>query len=436
MPQIRESPQTVVSSVPSVPAKSRVTFLDRWLTRSLLQRLGQPAIAIVLWNGEPIGDTEYPQARVHISSRRALMRLLVDPSLGFGDAFSSGQIEVEGELMDLCDAIERSLTKKHSFRKPKRRAFQNDLRVARNNVHRHYDISNEFYRFWLDEQMVYTCAYFEHPDMSLEEAQLAKLDYVCRKLRLKPDQQVVEAGCGWGSLALHMARYYGARVRAFNISHEQITYARERADAEGLTSRVEFIEDDWRNISGRYNTFVSVGMLEHVGTGNYELLGEIVRNSLRPDGLGLIHTIGRNVAQPLDHWTQHRIFPGANPPSLRQMMDIFEHSDFSVLDVENLRLHYARTLEHWLDRFNENVDTVREMFDERFVRMWSLYLSASISAFRSSSLQLFQVVFSRAVNNNIPWTRDTLYTNGAFSCEKARLQPDTDRPVSGATPSR
>lgn len=436
MSKAQDRPQAVSSTISSVETGSRLTCFDRWLTRRLLKWLRHPAVTIVLWNGDTVGGAEQPRTRVHIKNRRVLMRLAVDPSLGFGDAYSTGQIEVEGDLVDLCDTVERSWPKKYPTKKTKMSAFQNDLRVARNNIHRHYDIGNEFYKLWLDEQMVYTCAYFEHPDMSLEEAQSAKLDYVCRKLRLKPNQRVVEAGCGWGALALHMARHYGARVRAFNISREQIKFARERADAEGLASRVEFIEDDWRNISGQCDTFVSVGMLEHVGPENYQLLGEIVRKHLRADGLGLFHSIGRMVAQPLDRWTRHRIFPGANPPSLRQMMDIFESSDFSVLDIENLRLHYARTLECWLERFLANVDFVREMFDERFVRMWKLYLSASISAFRCSSLQLFQVVFSHADNNNIPWTRDSLYTSESPPCNGARLSFDKHHRIPDKTLSR
>lgn len=418
MPLPEEALPDIDSSISSTPSTARVTFFDRWLIRRLLQQLGQPEICVELWNGERFGHASDDVVRVRVKRRRSLLRLFINPSLGFGDAFSDGEIEVDGELVDLCCAIERSLRKRQVFVKPKEYRYRHDLKVARNNIHRHYDIGNDFYQLWLDEQLVYTCAYFERPDVSLEEAQTAKLDYVCRKLRLQPGQLVVEAGCGWGALALHMARHYGVRVRAFNISHEQIVYARERVEAEGLASQVEFVEDDWRNISGRCDTFVSVGMLEHVGTENYRLLGDVVRRILPPQGLGLIHTIGRNIAQPLDRWTSQRIFPGANPPSLRQMMDIFESAGFSILDVENLRLHYARTLEMWLERFDKNVATVHEMFDERFVRMWRLYLSASISAFRNGSLQLFQVVFSHAANNEIPWTRDALFqTEGCSAAD-------------------
>lgn len=392
-----------------VRSSSRVTSVDRWLIRRALRQLGDPAIAVILWNGEVLGENDEPHVKVQISSRRGLIRLLGDLNLGFGEAYSQGEIEVDGELVELCDAIAEAQQSQRQIVPPKNRGLQKKLKTARRDIHQHYDIGNEFYKLWLDEQMVYTCAYYEYPDASLEEAQVAKLDHVCRKLQLKPHQQVIEAGCGWGALALHMARHYHVQVRAYNISHEQITYARERAQSEGLTSRVEFVEDDWRSISGECDAFVSVGMLEHVGVENFQLLGEKIRGCLKPDGLGLIHTIGRNAAKPLNRWTQERIFPGANPPSLRQMMDIFEQADFSVLDVENLRLHYARTLEQWLERFDEHEAEVRDMFNEPFVRMWRLYLAGSISAFKNSSLQLFQVVFSWAANNDIPWTRHHIY---------------------------
>ncbi len=258
--------------------------------------------------------------------------------------------------------------------------------------------------------MQYTCAYFPDPAMSLEEAQLAKLHHVCRKLQLKPGDRVVEAGCGWGGLARFMAREYGVTVKAYNISREQVKYARERAAEEGLSGQVEYIEDDYRNIEGEFDVFVSVGMLEHVGTRDYRVLGDVIDRCLTPTGRALIHTIGRNQPGPMNAWIERRIFPGAYPPTLREMMDIFEPNRFSVLDVENLRLHYARTLEHWLQRYEQHVPEIEANLDAAFVRAWRLYLAGSIAAFTSGELQLFQVVFSRASNNLLPWSRAYLYS--------------------------
>jgi cyclopropane-fatty-acyl-phospholipid synthase len=206
-----------------------------------------------------------------------------------------------------------------------------------------------------------------------------------------------------------MAREHGVSVRAFNTSREQVRCAKERVAREGLAGRVEFVEDDYRNIGGEYDVFVSVGMLEHVGPSRYRELGEVIHRCLKPRGRGLIHSIGRNRPAPVNAWIQKRIFPGAYPPTLSEMAEIFEPRAFSVLDVENLRLHYARTLEHWLERYEGQLPRVREMFDERFVRAWRLYLAGSVAAFRSGTLQLFQVLFTRPGNNDIPWSRAHLY---------------------------
>ena len=223
---------------------------------------------------------------------------------------------------------------------------------------------------------------------------------------LKPGERVIEAGCGWGSLALFMAKRYGVSVRAFNISPEQIAYARQRATEENLTDRVDFIEDDYRNIDGECDVFVSVGMLEHVGLADYRTLGGVIARVLTDRGRGFLHFIGRNKPAPLNPWIRKRIFPGAYPPTLREVFErVLEPQNLAVLDVENLRLHYGKTLEHWQQRFNDALPRVASMFDEMFVRAWQLYLAGSQAAFTTGSMQLFQVVFARGASNAIPWTR-------------------------------
>lgn len=411
-------PGLSVSSPPPSP-HGKSTVLDRWLMRTMLKQAGNPEIEVVLWDESVITTSPVPPTvRAHIHNRSTLYKLLIDPSLYFGDGYTQGLIEVEGGLVAFNEAIDcctHVVDTKHFYRDRLRSSLawlkRNTIDAARSNIHHHYDIGNDFYQLWLDEQLAYTCAYFADPEMSLEEAQIAKMDHVCRKAGLKSGDTVVEAGCGWGALALHMARNYGVKVRAYNISREQLAYARDRAQREGLSQQVEFVEDDWRNITGTYDAFVSVGMLEHVGLKNYEQLGEVISRCLNPQGRGLIHSIGCNSPRTLDSWTTHRIFPGAHVPSLSEMMQIFEPQKFSVLDVENLRLHYAVTLEHWLQRYEQHLDQVSEMFDEKFIRTWRLYLSASVAAFRSGSLQLFQVVFTNGDNNEIPWTRANLYAD-------------------------
>ncbi len=419
----RSEPETApVQGLPEPvpPSRGPVHKTERWLTKRLLESAGNPALAIVLWDGTEVKPERQPViGRLRIHDRRALRKLAINPDLEFGELYCAGRMDVEGDLVQILEILYRALTAARTdgtsllgLLPAMSRRPRNTLARARENIQHHYDIGNDFYRLWLDEQLVYTCAYYPTQTETLEQAQQAKLDYVCRKLRLQPGEHAVDAGCGWGALALHMARHYGASVRAFNISHEQIVFARERARREGLEDRVEFIEDDYRNMSGEFDAFASVGMLEHVGVANYGQLGELLNRVLKPAGRGLIHSIGRDYPMPMNAWIDRRIFPGAQPPSLGELLEIFEPRGFSVLDIENLRLHYARTLEQWTERFERSVDRIREMFDEPFVRVWRLYLASSIAAFRSGTLQLFQVSFTRGGNNDIPWTRQYLYREG------------------------
>jgi len=387
-----------------------VWALERWLVHRLLGALGNPPIALVLWDREAIGHAA-PKARVKFRDRRTFWRLLTNVYLTFGDALSDGRIEVEGDLLEFLEIIYRSDDTLPRGRLAavlaewRRRPRTNTLGRARSNIYHHYDIGDNFYRLWLDREMVYTCAFFSSPELSLEDAQTSKMELVCRKLWLQPGEAVVEAGCGWGALALYMARHFGVTVKAYNVSHEQIRHARARAKAEGLESRVEFIEDDYRTIRGQFDVFASIGMLEHVGVDRYRRLGEVIHGCLRPAGRGILHTIGRDYPGPLNAWIEQRIFPGAYAPSLSEIMEVLEPRSFSVLDVENLRLHYALTLQHWRDRFEAAAPRVEEMFDAAFVRAWRLYLVGSLAAFRSGSLQLFQVLFARHGSNEIPWIR-------------------------------
>ncbi len=397
---------------------SEPSGLDRFVISSIAKEAGSPRFRIFLWNGEQVygaKDTSLPALR--FNNRSALRRLVTQQDIGFGDGYSDGSIDIEGDLEEfLCEAYlakERKMDTSNLLGLVSkifaRKARGNTLSDSKSNIHHHYDLGNDFYRLWLDEEMQYTCAYFPSQDLTIEQAQAAKMEHVCRKLQLRPGQTVVEAGCGWGSLAVYMARNYGVKVKSYNISHEQIAYAVERANREGLNDQIEYVEDDYRNISGDFDAFVSVGMLEHVGKMHYRQLGDVIQRCLIDNGRALVHSIGRNKPDLMNAWIEKRIFPGAYPPTIREMMNIVEPHDFSVLDIENLRLHYALTLRHWLDRFDQAESAVVQMFDERFARAWRMYLTGSIAAFRVGSLQLFQMVFSRGKDNTVPWTREHLY---------------------------
>jgi cyclopropane-fatty-acyl-phospholipid synthase len=384
------------------------TKFDRWALARIQRTVVSAPIRFELWDGFALDSgAGLRVGTIRFRNRRTLLGWVWDPDLNFGEAYMSGAVETSGDLVSILKAIY------HALESSKPRAWwlwqpSNNGHAAKHNVHHHYDLGNDFYRLWLDREMVYTCAYFPTPDATLEDAQVAKMALACRKLRLKPGDRVIEAGCGWGSFALFMARHYGVSVRAFNISSEQIAYARSRAKVEGLTDRIEFVEDDYRNIRGTCDAFVSVGMLEHVGAPDFPTFGRVIDRSLSENGRGLLHFIGRNQPAPLNPWIRKRIFPGAYPPTLREVFEhVLEPHAFSVLDVENLRLHYAKTLAHWRQRFSRSAPLVSEMFDETFVRAWELYLAGSEAAFGTGSMQLFQVLFARGASNAVPWTRVT-----------------------------
>lgn len=398
-------------------ARDRVSGFERKLLMRVLAAAGNPPVAIGLWTGEEIAPGPgAPIGRIVVRDRGALLRMAVNPELYTGDDYAAGRVDIEGDLVGCLAAIYCGLDSlpERSFKarllRWMNRPRANTLAGSRANIHHHYDLGNDFYRLWLDSaRMQYTCAYYARPGFTLEQAQLAKLDHVAHKLQLAPGQVVFEAGCGWGGLARHFAARYGVTVRAFNISEEQVKFAREQARREGLEGRVEYVLDDYRNMSGRCDAFVSVGMLEHVGVDNYPALGDVIHRVLSPGGRGLIHSIGRNRPAPMNAWIEKRIFPGAYPASLGEMMRIFEGHAFSVLDVENLRLHYARTLAHWRERFEAEAYAVRQMYDERFVRTWRLYLAGSEASFAMGELQLFQIVFAQGGDNSVPMTREHLY---------------------------
>jgi cyclopropane-fatty-acyl-phospholipid synthase len=395
-------------------ARATSTRLDRWLATRLQSRIARSHIGIVLWDGwSPPAEPASPGALV-LADRRALIGLIANPDLQFGECYSQGRLDVDGGFPEVLEALSRlDVGSAATWREQLAMIAPpaNGRLAARRNIHHHYDLGNDFYRLWLDTQLVYTCAYYPDHSASLEAAQEAKLDLVCRKLALRPGERVVETGCGWGALALHMARHYGVHVTAYNISTAQVAHARARAEREGLARQVRFVQDDYRNVTGTFDVFVSVGMLEHVGRRNFKALAGVIARTLdRRHGRGLLHFIGRDRPRPINAWTRRRIFPGSYAPTLDEAArDVLRPAGQSVLDVENLRFHYARTLREWRERFEQAEAPVRERFGEAFYRAWRLYLGASEAAFSAGWLQLFQVVFAPAGGGALRWTREALY---------------------------
>ncbi len=358
-----------------------------------------------------------PLFTVHIKTERALREILRNPSMGLGESYMAEEVDIDGDMQQFCrfGFILKDSHFDTSWLEKIRFAIgyflrRNTLEGSRKNIAAHYDLGNEFYSLWLDrEAMQYTCAYFENETDTIEQAQIQKIDLVCRKLRLQPGESVVEAGCGWGGFALYAAQKYGVKMRSFNISKEQIAFAQEKAARLGVTN-VEYVLDDYRNIGSdrrQYDKFVSIGMLEHVGVENYGTLYDIIHRAVKPRGLAMVHSISRNAPQKTDAWLEKYIFPGSLMPSLSEMCGPVEQSDrpLFVQDVENLRYHYALTLDHWVGRLEDHADLIRSKYGEAFYRMFRFYLHASAAGFRWGGILLYQMLLSNGYDNVAPLTR-------------------------------
>lgn len=360
-----------------------------------------------------------PVVTVRLHSAFLPLKLLTRPSLALGEAYMDGSLTIEeGSVRDLLAIVTSGLDGLEAmpierFRAPlariATRLTANRRAKASRNVAHHYDLSNDFYALFLDDDWQYSCAYFRDPSDTLDEAQSAKRSHISRKLMPKEGMEVLDIGCGWGGLALDLATGHGARVTGISLSEEQVQLARQRAEDAGLSDDVRFENRDYRDLEGEFDRIVSVGMFEHVGLPSYEIFFRSIEKHLAPDGVALVHSIGR-MAPPggKDPWINKYIFPGGYIPSLSETMSALERTGLWVADIEILRLHYADTLRHWYERFQANRDHARDLFDERFCRMWEYYLAACEMMFRNGDLMVFQLQLTRK-RDAVPLTRDYLY---------------------------
>ncbi|MEQ6248803.1 cyclopropane-fatty-acyl-phospholipid synthase family protein [Sulfitobacter sp. HNIBRBA3233] len=358
--------------------------------------------------------------RFEITDQALLRQFCLDPEMALGEGYMDDRLRLVDTPLDtfLQVLIENRdagrlpgwVNAGYRARYHARRFIQrNAPHRARANVAHHYDISDDLYRLFLDPDMQYSCAYFGDPDMTLDAAQEAKKAHIARKLCLEGGEHVLDIGCGWGGMALTLARDFDARVTAITLSENQLATARARAEAEGLQDRVDFRLMDYRRVTDTFDRVVSVGMLEHVGLPNYDTYFERVARVLKPDGIALIHTIGRSAA-PLPHstWLNKYIFPGGYVPSLSELASPMERSGLWQSDIEVWRLHYARTLRHWRNRFEENIDQITQMYDARFVAMFRYYFAICIAAFEHQMQCVYQLQLAHR-RDAVPLTRDYLY---------------------------
>jgi len=395
-------------------------FLSRVIHKGRLTVTG-PDGAVEIYGTPTPG---FPEVAIRFTSRKGMRRIILDPRLGAAEAFMDGEMLIEqGDIMELVALLRMNTPwdrgAKLKDKGPVGEAVDwvktridsiNRRSRSRSNVAHHYDIGNDLYRLFLDVDMQYSCAYWPREDMTLDEAQEAKKVHIAAKLALEPGQRVLDIGCGWGGMAITLAKLADVEVLGITLSHEQLALAQERAAAAGVADRVRFELIDYRDLAareaGRFDRIVSVGMFEHVGARNFDIFFRACANLMTADGVMLLHTIGR-FGKPgsTDAFTRKYIFPGGYIPALSETLAASEKSRLIVTDVETLRLHYAKTLRHWYANTLAHRDEITGLKDERFYRMWTFYLAGATAAFESGGMGNYQIQFARS-RHALPLTRD------------------------------
>jgi cyclopropane-fatty-acyl-phospholipid synthase len=381
------------------------------------------------------GDGNGPPVAIRFTTRAAECGVLLDPELKFGEAYVNGTLVVEqGTIADVLAVV---FAQRRDGRPPLwarlqwlirflyRRLRQfNPPKRARRNVAHHYDLDGQLYALFLDADRQYSCAYFEAPDQTLDDAQAAKKRHLAAKLLIERGDRVLDIGCGWGGLAMYLAEMCEAHVTAITLSAEQLAYARGRASERPLTQDIAFRLQDYRDLPERFDRIVSVGMFEHVGVGFYDTYFRKCAALLEDDGVMVLHSIGRsegpNVTNP---WIAKYIFPGGYIPALSEVLPAIENAGLLVTDIEILRLHYAETLKAWRQRFLAHRDTVERIYDVRFARMWEFYLAAAEMAFREQAMMVFQIQLTKR-QDVVPMTRDYMIRE----TERLRMREGRQRP--------
>lgn len=365
-------------------------------------------------------DPGFPDVTIRFTDRKVLAAIVRDPSLGAAEAFMDGRLVIEqGDIRDLLVLFKKNNLWEAGESKLKARGMRlvanavlhrldryNQARQSKRNVAHHYDLSDRLYDLFLDVDRQYSCAYFTDPAVSLEQAQVDKKAHIAAKLALRPGMRVLDIGCGWGGMALYLHRKTGAKVLGVTLSEEQLKVARRRAEEAGVADKVRFELIDYRAVQGQFDRIVSVGMFEHVGPPQYRTFFAKCRELLTPDGVMLLHTIGRAGGPGVtDHFTAKYIFPGGYIPALSEIVRAHEGNKMFLTDVEVLRRHYGFTLAHWYDRAVAARQAIVDLYDERFFRMWTFYLAGSQVSFDYGGMVNYQLQFARS-RDALPLTRD------------------------------
>lgn len=381
--------------------KAMVGFLSKFDEHPFLVRFKE--------NEYKIGEGD-PTFTVCFKTPIPVSQLLNSTSIALGEAYMDGNLDVEGNLYEALDHFLGQMGKFSTDEKSLKKIIHSSMskKNQAKEVSSHYDIGNDFYKLWLDETMSYSCAYFKNTDDTLYEAQVNKVDYILKKLYLKDGMTLLDIGCGWGFLLIEAAKKYKIQGTGITLSHEQQKEFERRIKEESLEDFLTVKLLDYRDLpktGWQFDRVVSVGMVEHVGRKNYQLFTDCVDKVLKDGGLYLLHFISALKEHPGDAWIKKYIFPGGTVPSLREMIYAMSEDNFHVLDIESLRMHYNKTLLCWEKNYKEHLDEVRKMFDERFIRMWDMYLSSCAATFHNGIIDLHQILATKGVNNDMPMTR-------------------------------
>ncbi len=381
--------------------KAMVQFLSKFDEHPFLIKFAEHKYLV--GEGEPVFVVNFKKA-IPVSA------LLTSTSIALGEAYMKGDLEIEGDLYGALDNFLGQIGKFSTDQNALKKLIYTS--VSKKNqaqeISSHYDIGNDFYKLWLDDTLSYSCAYFKDPNDTLKQAQINKVSYILEKLYLKEGMSLLDIGCGWGFLLIEAARRYQVKGVGITLSRQQYKEFKNRIEKEGLGDYLSVELMDYRDLSEygkKFDRVVSVGMVEHVGRENYPLFVSCANDVLKEGGIFLLHFISALKEYPGDAWIKKYIFPGGVVPSLREMINAFADHNFHILDVENLRSHYNKTLLCWSENYRRHIDDVRRMFDEQFVRMWNLYLAACAAAFHNGIVDLHQILATKGINNALPDVR-------------------------------
>lgn len=391
--------------------------LDKIFLKQFLKNAFYDSIEVQFWDGttEKYGEDE-PEFKVLINNPIPKMEILRDPFLAFGEAYMNNSIDFQGNVQKVIESLYKNkgsfLNKSILFEKLQKIA-SNSIKKSKEDIQYHYDLGNDFYRLWLDKTMSYSCAYFKSEKDTLYEAQKNKVEHILKKLNLKEGHRLLDIGCGWGELIITAAKKYKVKALGITLSNEQFNKVKERIKENNLEDMVEVRLIDYRellNTGEKFNRIVSVGMIEHVGRKNLPVYMETVNKLLEPQGVSLLHCITAQIESETNEWIKKYIFPGGYIPSIRELISLMPDQDLHLIDAESLRLHYSKTLECWAENFEKAIDEIRKIKDEKFIRMWRLYLNSCAASFHYGVIDIHQFLFTKGLNNELPMTRDYIYS--------------------------